>query len=103
MANRTVNPVQALIGAGIFLGFLVYLFGGGVERQAARDMERIEQQVADDAVKQYEIAKRNGTAIDACVHAGMVAAAYIQAKDEPSYRRWKDIEATDCSKAGVPR
>jgi len=62
----------------------------------------IYKKVCDDAVEQYGIAKRNGTPIDACAHAGMVAAAYLQAKDEPSYAQWKKTEKADCAKAGTP-
>jgi hypothetical protein len=40
--------------------------------------------------------------MNACVHAGFVSAAFIQAKDEDSYKRWKAIEKTDCARAGVP-
>jgi len=91
MPAQKVNPVGALITLGI-LGFGAwYMLGGGIE-----------QHVADDAVKQYEMAKRNGTPIDICVHAGLVSAAYLQAKDEENYRRWKQIETGDCDSAGVP-
>lgn len=72
-------------------GALWYFWGGGLENK-----------VADDAVKEYEIAKRHGTKMDVCVHAGLVSAAYLQAKDENKYREWKVIEAGDCSAAGVP-
>jgi len=34
---------------------------------------------------QYEIAARHGGAIDVCVQAGLVTAAYLQAKDESHY------------------
>ena len=66
-------------------------------------MRKIENKVAEDAVKQYEIAKRQGDQIAICVHAGLVAAAYIQAKDEPNYQRWKGIEEADCRAAGMPK
>lgn len=97
------SPVAA-VGALLLLaagGW--YYFGGGLEQQAARTMEDIEDKVAADAVVQYGIAKRNGTKIDACVHAGLVAAAYLQAKDEAQYRQWKQTEGSDCEAAGVPR
>jgi hypothetical protein len=63
----------------------------------------ISQRVVDDAISQYEIAKRSGSKMDACVHAGFVSAACIQAKDEASFKKWKAIEKADCSKAGVPQ
>lgn len=87
---------------GIFL-FAWYFFGGGLQKHASVEMDRIEDQVAQDAVNQYRMAERNGNPIDVCVHAGFVAAAYSQANDESNYRKWKRIEESDCREAGVPR
>ena len=58
-------------------------------------------QVVTDAVDQYHIAKRSGTPIDQCVQARVVAAAYLQAKDEDNYKIWKETEATDCGAVGM--
>jgi len=96
------NPVAAVIGLVVVGAGIWFYFGGGLEKQAQKDLGHIQQQVAEDAVKQYEIAKRSGSAMDACVHAGLVAAAYLQAKDEANYQRWKQIEAEDCRRAGAP-
>jgi len=63
----------------------------------------IENQVAEDAVKQYEIAKRQGDKMQICVQAGLVSAAYLQAKNEAKYNEWKAIEKKACSAAGVPQ
>ena len=46
--------------------------------------------VAADAVDQYNIAVRQGD--KKCVQVGLVAAAYLQAKNESEYIDWKDIE-----------
>lgn len=69
--------------------------GGCTERS-------IHGKVTADAEAQYGIAARQGTPVDRCVHAGLVAAAYLQAKDEGSYTRWKATQAADCKAAGVP-
>lgn len=61
----------------------------------------IEKRVIDDSIRQYEIAKRSGSKMDACVHAGFVSAACIQAKDEAAFKKWKAIERSDCARAGV--
>lgn len=61
----------------------------------------IEQGVAEDAVKQYNIAKREGDPIQICVSAGLVTAAYLQAKDEKNYAEWKAVERSVCSAAGL--
>lgn len=68
---------------------------------AERFMRDIENKVARDAVEQYEIAKRQGDPMMVCVQAGMVSAAWLQAKNEPEYKKWKDIEKDDCKKAGL--
>jgi hypothetical protein len=61
----------------------------------------IYKQVSDDAEAQYGIANRNGSAVDRCVAAGMVAAAHLQAKDERGYAKWKSVEKIDCVQAGI--
>jgi len=87
--------------AFIALAAIGYLFGGGLDAQVASDMQKIENQVAEDSVKQYEIAKRNGSAMEAYTYAGMVAAAYLQAKDEENYKKWKEIEKQEAKRAGI--
>lgn len=100
--NQNQSIVGGIVGILFAIGALWYFFGGELEWQAAKDLQQIEQQVADDAVKQYEIAKRSGSAMDAYIHASLVAAAYLQAKDEASYKKWKEIEKQEGIKAGVP-
>jgi hypothetical protein len=76
---------------------------GGCDELAKSQMESIEDQVAQDAVKQYEIAARQGDAMQKCVQAGFVSAAYLQAKDESNYNLWKAKEKVDCALAGLPQ
>lgn len=92
-----------VIGYLVFAGVILWFFaGGGLDKKVAHEMQNIENQVAIDAVNQYQIAQRQGNAIQVCVQAGLVSAAYLQAKDEPNYRQWKKTESEDCSRAGVP-
>lgn len=97
--NKGVKGIISLI---FVIGLLYFFFGGGLENQVANDMEKIENQVALDSEKQYEIAKNSGNAMDAYIHAGLVAAAYLQAKDEVNYKKWKDIEKDEANNAGMP-
>ena len=39
--------------------------------------------------------------MDAYVAAGMVSAAFLQAKDEENYKKWKAIEKDEAKRAGV--
>jgi hypothetical protein len=100
-----------LVGLIVGVGLIWWLSGSwrfsggglGLEPYAAKEMQRIENKTAADAINQYGIAKRQGDPIQICKQAGFVSAAYLQAKDEPNYQRWEKIEKDDCSRAGVPR
>lgn len=74
-----------------------------VDKQANVEMQRISDQVARDAVTQYQMARRSGTAMDVCVQAMSVSAAYLQAKDELHYAAAKKAEMSDCKRAGMPQ
>ena len=101
--KKNPNLVGGIVAVVVAVGFMWYFYGGGLEKQAGKEMQRIENQVAADAVRQYEIAKRSGSAMDACVQADLVAAAYLQAKDEANYQKWKAISREEHDRAGVPQ
>ena len=101
-SKKQNQGVVAIIQIAIVIAAIWYFFGGGLEKQADANLDQIKSQVAEDAVAQYRIAKNNGSAIDACVQAGMVTAAYLQAQNEAQYQSWKAIQSSDCANAGVP-
>jgi len=72
-----------------------------IQKQGEQELRRIEHDVAADVVKQYEIAKRSGSAMDAYIQAGLVAALYLQAKDERNYQKWEEIERQEALRAGI--
>ena len=74
-----------------------------VERQAAADLTKIKDDVADAAVEQYRMVARSGSAMDRCVQAGMVTAAFLQSQNNSEYIRWKGYENQDCKQAGLDR
>lgn len=77
----------------VIMGLLVwYYFFGGVEKS-----------VANNFVKNYEIAKRNGNTLDAATQAGIAAAAFLDAKDETNYLKWKKIADDEFASVGVKR
>lgn len=84
------NSLQLIVSAVFALGMLWYFVGGGLSHG-----------VANNFVEQYKIARQSGNPIDACVHAGIVAAAYLQAHDQTNYETWKRTERSDCSAAGL--
>jgi hypothetical protein len=91
------SVLLSLIGIGLFLWWLAPSGGGQVV------MDNINDQVSQDAISQYEIAERSGDPIQKCVHAGMVTAAFMQAKDETSYQSWLAKQKRDCEAAGIPQ
>jgi hypothetical protein len=76
---------------------------GGKDELVKEEMQKIENQVAEDAVKQYNIAKENGNAMDAYVQAGMVKAAYLQANDTENFKKWTAIEAEESKNVGLTK
>ena len=84
--------------------FCVLALLSGCDKLAQNQLDGIKAKVAEDAVKQYEIARSSGgNAIDICVQAGLVSAAYLQAQDQTNYAIWKSRETADCSAAGIPK
>lgn len=86
------NIVASVVSIFIVIWLLWSFFGGGIQKKVAFDM-----------TQQYNIAKKGDDAIQTCVQAGIVAASYLQARDELKYQEWKEIERNDCRKAGIYR
>ena len=98
--KKVIRVIVWVVFAGIMYW---YFYVGGLEKQAAGEMQKIENQVALDAEKQYEIAKNQGDKMQIYVQASLVSAAYLQAKDESNYQKWKSIEASAAIDAGMSR
>jgi hypothetical protein len=64
--------------------------------QASSFMDDVHSKVISDAEREYQMASSSGGNVDRCVQAGMVAAAYLQAHNQPSYQSWKMREEMDC-------
>jgi hypothetical protein len=96
----TAATVVSLLIVGAFVWFF---YGGGAEREAAAHLDDVERTMASDAAAQYEIAKRHGSAMDACIAARHLSAAYLRAKEEAKYAAAKQVEHADCVKAGLSR
>ncbi len=90
--DRNISTAHAVVSLVAFLGVIWFLFGNGIENIVAKDM-----------LDQYRLAKKSGDNIAICVHAGLVAAGYNQAKDEKNYLKWKAIERSDCHAAGISK
>ena len=86
---------KVIFAAVLVLGAMAAIaFKGSTPHVASSD-------VAANVIRQYEIAKRGGSAMDAYFQAGLVAAVFLQAGDEENYHKWKDIERTDGRNAGI--
>lgn len=99
--NNQIPATQAVISIIAAIGIYWFFFGPGADQQIAAEMKKNSDTVAADAVTQYQIAKNQGDKNMICVQSQMVAAAFLQAKDEPSYKLWKDTSESDCKAAGL--
>lgn len=96
--KKTIGVVVGLIAGGFLIR---YWIGGGRENEIASEMQDIRNQVAVDAIEEYQIARRQGDLMQICVKAGEVSAAYLQAQNELSHKQWKKTEDEDCKRAGL--
>jgi hypothetical protein len=62
----------------------------------------IKQNVAYDAVQQYEMAARGGDKMQMYSQASLCVAAYLQAKDEENYRKWLAIQHDLAKQLNIP-
>lgn len=89
-------------GARVVLAFLVlglfawWFLGNGLT-------SHVDDQMVEQALAEYQIAWRSNDRVQTCVHAGIVAAAYLHAKDEANYNQWLSTQKKECKAAGVPR
>jgi hypothetical protein len=108
----TVSTLRRLVFSGA-LGFIFFLVcTSTLGRSSSSRPEKVSAlkvltsgvhaQVAGDLIEQYETAKRAGSKMDACVHAGAVKMAFIQAKDEDGTRKWGTVQRKECAIAGLP-
>lgn len=74
------------------------------DKQVSDPMKPIYDKVALDALERLRIVVRNGgDAMDLCVHTGLVTSAFLQAKEDAYYRKWKEAEKKACDLAGIRR
>lgn len=100
--NLKSNPKSIALGCLTSLGVIIAIFIlTGILSDTS--ITSIENKVAEDAVTQYNIAKSQGDKMQICVQAGIVSAAYLQAKDQENYNKWKTTEKADCTAAGLPQ
>ncbi|MDR3479488.1 MAG: hypothetical protein P4L91_02095 [Burkholderiaceae bacterium] len=71
-------------------------------QEAAEPQDNSVDKLVDDEMAKYDVARRNGSKVAMCVHAGAVAALLSQLKDEESYQGWKHNQRVDCKAAGLP-
>lgn len=99
-ASRRIFGVAVLV---LLFSVAVSMFFAPGAPLVQAQMKSIHQQVAEDSMRQYNIARQHGGPMDVCVQAGMVAAAFLQAQQESQYASWKATESADCARAGLPK
>lgn len=76
----------------ILLILIYLLFTTGSSDTGQHQINETKNQVAQEAIKQYNIVKRNGSGIEASLHAGFVAEAFLQVGDKENYAKWTKIK-----------
>jgi hypothetical protein len=89
--KKKSSVISTLFTLIVFGGVAYYLYGGGIE-----------EGVANDVIDQYNLVAETGDYMQMCVRAGLVAEAYLQAKNQTEYLNWTEIKKNDCAAAGLP-
>lgn len=85
-----------------FSALIALLLTASCQEIAQKQVNDIQTQVAKDYEARYEIAIKNNNLTDAYTQASITAAAYLQAKDEANYLKWKAITNDLAVKIGMP-
>ncbi|HMN55621.1 MAG TPA: hypothetical protein PKE15_00105 [Ottowia sp.] len=93
------GPVRALRRAETLLSVLI----AAAALWALSPLWRGHDRAINDARERYAIAKTGGSAMEACVQAGIVATALLNAKRGDEYAAWKRVEQDDCRRASMLR
>lgn len=101
--NKKGSVLKGAVAIVFLVGMLWFFFGGGDTKMAQNKMDEIAIQVAQDQIKQYNIAVSGGDKLQIYTQASLVAQAFLQAKDEENYKKWKDIEKKAAAEAGMPQ
>ena len=88
--------MQSLFLFAFGIGVIWLLAVNQLAGNSNNPMQIIQNHVAGDAIKQFEIAQRQGERVQTCMQAGVVVAAELQAQDEAGYTKWKNIEKSVC-------
>jgi hypothetical protein len=95
-ASTSSTTMRALLGVLVLLGLISgYHVANAIDQTVQSELTTIDDRAADEVI-QYGYAMRSGTRLDACKQAGVVGAAYLDARNETAYKRWKQIEAENC-------
>ena len=81
-----------LVATGVFY----FQASGGLDAITATNLNQINQKVALDAVQQFDIAQKTASNPELCAQAGLVEAAFLQAKDAANYQKWQSIKKQHC-------
>lgn len=76
----------------------VFLIAAGLLLRAMPGSD--EDLAVEDSVSQFELTGQSGSAMNRCVHAGLMKEAYMHAKNGEAANRWASLEKTACSAVG---
>jgi len=90
----------------LFGGFVLYIYIFFSALKAAdpnspetqKFMRDVHSKVAENSIKELELAIKSGDSAEICVRAGIVAAAYNQAHEEKLYLQAKKLQKKACDR-----
>ncbi|MDH3347189.1 MAG: hypothetical protein OEM02_03695 [Desulfobulbaceae bacterium] len=85
----------------VLMPIAVFLLISRIEwvRQTNDEIRKIDNQVVQYVLHQYEMVKEQGDPYKICHQASIVRATYFEVNDVTNYRKWKKIEKSDCKRS----
>ncbi|MDY8138120.1 hypothetical protein [Aquimarina sp. 2201CG5-10] len=96
-----MKTIVKILLALIFIWFMYSALSSNKELPVQNQLKAYQLQFTKDAIKQYEMAKRHGSAADAYNQAGLVATTFLRINDEENYKKWKKIEKEEAENANI--
>lgn len=98
---EVLKAVLVLIWLLSSIFFVAIAIVAGSSVKPTTGLLNIQNQVASDMERQFDLALKGQDPIEICVKAGMVVQAHSQANNEAKYLSWKEIEKKACQLAGI--
>ena len=86
-----ITSLAQWVTVAVFIGAIFAGAIWGIARVSVAARAKFHEQMVAEAFQQYKIVEQGDDLMAKCLHAGVVAEAFLMAKDADNYHKWKKI------------